>query len=170
MGTPRCPDHDQPLAAQTVSQMVDQVLALPEGSKLMLLAPVMRERKGEHLALIEELRAQGFVRARINGRIHDLDEAPALEKNKKHTIEVVVDRFKVRPDLQLRLAESFETALNLADGVALVAPMDDQPGEELTFSARFACPVCGHSISELEPRLFSFNNPAVPAAPATGSA
>jgi len=160
VGTPRCPDHDQPLAAQTVSQMVDQVLALPEGSKLMLLAPVMRERKGEHLALIEELRAQGFVRARINGRIHDLDEAPALEKNKKHTIEVVVDRFKVRPDLQLRLAESFETALNLADGVALVAPMDDQPGEELTFSARFACPVCGHSISELEPRLFSFNNPA----------
>lgn len=160
VGTPRCPDHDQPLAAQTVSQMVDQVLALPEGSKLMLLAPVMRERKGEHLALIEELRAQGFVRARINGRIHDLDEAPALEKNKKHTIEVVVDRFKVRPDLQLRLAESFETALNLADGVALVSPMDDQPGEELTFSARFACPVCGHSISELEPRLFSFNNPA----------
>ncbi len=160
VGTPRCPDHDQPLAAQTVSQMVDQVLALPEGSKLMLLAPVMRERKGEHLALIEELRAQGFVRARINGRIHDLDEAPALEKNKKHSIEVVVDRFKVRSDLQLRLAESFETALNLADGVALIAPMDDEPGDELTFSARFACPICGHSISELEPRLFSFNNPA----------
>jgi excinuclease ABC subunit A len=159
VGIPRCPDHDLPLAAQTVSQMVDQVLALPEGSKLMLLAPVMRERKGEHLALIEELRAQGFVRARINGRIHDLDEAPALEKNKKHTIEVVVDRFKVRQDLQQRLAESFETALNIADGVALVAPMDE-PGDEITFSARFACPVCGHSISELEPRLFSFNNPA----------
>ncbi len=160
VGEPRCPDHDLPLAAQTVSQMVDQVLAMPEGTKLMLLAPVMRERKGEHLALLDELRAQGFVRARINGRIHDLDEAPALEKNRKHTIEVVVDRFKVREDLQLRLAESFETCLNLADGIAIVAPMDGEEGEELTFSARFACPQCGHSISELEPRLFSFNNPA----------
>ena len=159
-GEPRCPDHDLPLAAQTVSQMVDQVLTLPEGSKLMLLAPVMRERKGEHLALLDELRAQGFVRARINGRIHDLDEAPALEKTRKHTIEVVVDRFKVREDLQLRLAESFETALNLADGIAIIAPMDGEDGEEITCSARFACPQCGHSISELEPRLFSFNNPA----------
>ncbi|NLY58885.1 MAG: excinuclease ABC subunit UvrA, partial [Gammaproteobacteria bacterium] len=159
-GEPRCPDHDLPLAAQTVSQMVDQVLALPEGSKLMLLAPVMRERKGEHLALLDELRAQGFVRARIDGRIHELDEAPALEKNRKHTIEVVVDRFKVREDLQLRLAESFETALQLADGIAIVAPMEGEEGEETTFSARFACPQCGHSISELEPRLFSFNNPA----------
>ena len=160
VGEPRCPDHDLPLAAQTVSQMVDQVLALPEGSQLMLLAPVMRERKGEHLALLDELRAQGFVRARINGRIHDLDEAPALEKTRKHTIEVVVDRFKVREDLQLRLAESFETTLNLADGIAIVAPMEGEEGEEVVFSARFACPACGHSISELEPRLFSFNNPA----------
>ena len=160
VGEPRCPDHDLPLAAQTVSQMVDQVLARPEGSKLMLLAPVMRERKGEHLALLDELRAQGFVRARINGRIHDLDEAPALEKTRKHTIEVVVDRFKVRDDLQLRLAESFETTLNLADGIAIVAPMEGEEGEEVVFSARFACPECGHSISELEPRLFSFNNPA----------
>ena len=160
VGEPRCPDHDLPLAAQTVSQMVDQVLARAEGSKLMLLAPVMRERKGEHLALLDELRAQGFVRARINGRIHDLDEAPALEKTRKHTIEVVVDRFKVREDLQLRLAESFETTLNLADGIAIVAPMEGEEGEEVVFSARFACPACGHSISELEPRLFSFNNPA----------
>ena len=159
-GEPRCPDHDLPLTAQTVSQMVDQVLSYPEGSKLMLLAPVIRERKGEHLALLDELRAQGFVRARINGRIHDLDEAPALEKNRKHTIEVVVDRFKVRDDLQLRLAESFETTLNLADGIAIVAPMEGETGEEVTFSALFACPACGHSISELEPRLFSFNNPA----------
>ncbi|QJD60150.1 excinuclease ABC subunit UvrA [Pseudomonas sp. gcc21] len=160
VGIPLCPDHGEPLAAQTISQMVDQVLAYPEGSKLMLLAPVMRDRKGEHLALIDELRAQGFVRARINGRIHDLDEAPVLEKNRKHTIEVVVDRFKVREDLQLRLAESFETALKLADGVAIVAPMEGEDGDEVTFSARFACPICGHSISELEPRLFSFNNPA----------
>ena len=159
-GEPRCPDHDLPLAAQTVSQMVDQVLAMPEGSKLMLLAPVLRERKGEHLALLDELRAQGFVRARIDGRIHELDEAPALEKNRKHTIEVVVDRFKVREDLQLRLAESFETTLHMADGIAIVAPMEGEEGEETTFSARFACPQCGHSISELEPRLFSFNNPA----------
>jgi excinuclease ABC subunit A len=160
VGTPMCPDHNLPLAAQTISQMVDQVLAMQEGSKLMLLAPVMRERKGEHLALIEELRAQGFVRARIDGRIHELDEAPALDKKRKHTIEVVVDRFKVRADLQQRLAESFETAISLADGIAIIAPMEGEDGEEVTFSARFACPECGHSISELEPRLFSFNNPA----------
>ncbi len=160
VGTPRCPDHDIPLEAQTVSQMVDQVLALPEGSKLMLLAPVIRERKGEHLAVFDELRAAGFVRARIDGRLYELDEAPKLEKAKKHTIEVVVDRFKVRGDLQQRLAESFETALKLADDIALVAPMEGEDGEELIFSARFACPVCGHSISELEPKLFSFNNPA----------
>ena len=159
-GTPRCPDHDVPLEAQTVSQMVDQVLALPEGRKLMLLAPVIRERKGEHLAVFDELRAQGFVRARVNGRIYEMDELPKLDKQKKHSIDVVVDRFKVRADLQQRLAESFETAINLADGIALVAPMDDEPGEEVIFSARFACPHCGHSISELEPKLFSFNNPA----------
>ncbi|SPY59494.1 excinuclease ABC subunit A [Pseudomonas aeruginosa] len=158
---PRCPDHDIPLEAQTVSQMVDQVLALPEGSKLMLLAPVIRERKGEHLAVFDEMRAQGFVRARVDGKLYELDEVPKLDKQKKHSIDVVVDRFKVRADLQQRLAESFETALSLADGIALVAPMDeDEDVEEIIFSARFACPVCGHSISELEPKLFSFNNPA----------
>ncbi|TRO39855.1 excinuclease ABC subunit UvrA [Pseudomonas sp. ALS1131] len=160
VGTPRCPDHDVPLEAQTVSQMVDQVLALPEGRKLMLLAPVVRERKGEHLSVFEELRAQGFVRARVNGKLYELDELPKLDKQKKHSIDVVVDRFKVREDLQQRLAESFETALGLADGIALIAPMDDEEGEEIIFSARFACPHCGHSISELEPKLFSFNNPA----------
>ncbi len=161
VGTPRCPDHDIPLEAQTVSQMVDQVLALPEGSKLMLLAPVIRERKGEHLAVFDEIRAQGFVRARVDGKLYELDEVPKLDKQKKHSIDVVVDRFKVRADLQQRLAESFETALSLADGIALVAPMDeDEDVEEIIFSARFACPVCGHSISELEPKLFSFNNPA----------
>ncbi len=160
VGIPRCPDHDIPLEAQTVSQMVDLVLAQPEGAKLMLLAPVIRERKGEHLSVFEELRAQGFVRARINGKLYELDEAPKLDKQKKHSIDVVVDRFKVRADLQQRLAESFETALKLADGIALVAPMDDEPGEEIIFSARFACPICGHAISELEPKLFSFNNPA----------
>lgn len=161
VGTPRCPDHDIPLEAQTVSQMVDQVLALPEGSKLMLLAPVIRERKGEHLAVFDEMRAQGFVRARVDGKLYELDEVPKLDKQKKHSIDVVVDRFKVRADLQQCLAESFETALSLADGIALVAPMDeDEDVEEIIFSARFACPVCGHSISELEPKLFSFNNPA----------
>jgi excinuclease ABC subunit A len=163
VGIPRCPDHDVPLEAQTVSQMVDLVMALPEGRKLMLLAPVIRERKGEHLSVFEELRAQGFVRARVNGKLYELDELPKLDKQKKHSIDVVVDRFKVREDLQQRLAESFETALNLADGIALVAPLDDEPGvagEEIIFSARFACPHCGHAISELEPKLFSFNNPA----------
>ncbi|MBG6664744.1 excinuclease ABC subunit UvrA [Pseudomonas aeruginosa] len=169
VGTPRCPDHDIPLEAQTVSQMVDQVLALPEGSKLMLLAPVIRERKGEHLAVFDEMRAQGFVRARVDGKLYELDEVPKLDKQKKHSIDVVVDRFKVRADLQQRLAESFETALSLADGIALVAPMDeDEDVEEIIFSARFACPVCGHSISELEPKLFSFNNPAGACPPCDG--
>lgn len=157
-GEPRCPEHDLPLAAQTVSQMVDQVLALEEGSKLMLLAPVIQGRKGEHLHTLHDLRKQGFVRARINGIVTDLDTAPELDKNKKHTIEAVVDRFKVRDDLQIRLAESFETALNLTDGIARIAFMDGDH-EDLIFSSRFACPVCGHSIQELEPRLFSFNNP-----------
>ncbi|MBH3432809.1 excinuclease ABC subunit UvrA [Pseudomonas citronellolis] len=167
VGIPRCPDHDIPLEAQTVSQMVDQVLALPEGRRLMLLAPVIRERKGEHLAVFDEMRAQGFVRARVDGKLYELDELPKLDKKQKHSIDVVVDRFKVRGDLQQRLAESFETAINLADGIALVAPLPDEDdkkqgeeGEEMIFSARFACPVCGHSISELEPKLFSFNNPA----------
>jgi len=162
-GEPRCPDHDLPLEAQTISQMVDQVLTLPEGTKIMLLAPVVRGRKGEHLHLFQQLRSQGFVRVRINGVITDLDDVPALEKNKKHTIEVVVDRFKVRPDVQQRLAESLETCTQVSDGLAIIAPMDDDDEhltEELIFSARFACPICGYNISELEPRIFSFNNPA----------
>ena len=158
-GEPRCPDHDLPLKAQTISQMVDQVLALPEGSKLMLLAPVVQDRKGEHLHTLNDLRAQGFVRARVDGTVVDLDDVPALDKNKKHRIDVVIDRFKVRGDLQQRLAESFETAINLTDGLATIDWMDDGAGEEIIFSARFACPKCGHSIQELEPRLFSFNNP-----------
>ncbi|MEH6518829.1 MAG: excinuclease ABC subunit UvrA [Halioglobus sp.] len=161
VGEPRCPEHDVNLAAQTVSQMVDMVLAMPEGSKLMLLAPVVRERKGEHLHVFEELRASGFVRARIDGIVTDLDDLPELDKKKKHRIEVVVDRFKVREDLGLRLAESFETALGLTDGLASISYMDtDSKEEDIMFSARFACPQCGHSIDELEPRLFSFNNPA----------
>tara|TARA_R110001592_G_scaffold215025_1_gene468166 strand:- start:16747 stop:19596 length:2850 start_codon:yes stop_codon:yes gene_type:complete len=159
VGEPRCPDHGLNLQAQTVSQMVDTVLALPEGSKLMLLAPVVRDRKGEHLHVFEELRAGGFVRARVNGIVVDLDDLPELDKKKKHRIDVVVDRFKVREDLGIRLAESFETALALTDGLASINYMDDD-GEDISFSARFACPECGHSIDELEPRLFSFNNPA----------
>ncbi len=158
-GEPRCPTHKKPLQAQTISQMVDQVLALPEGSKLMLLAPVVSERKGEHQKLLAELLSQGFIRARIDGEIFELDDTPDLELHKKHSIEAVVDRFKVRPDLELRLAESFETALRLSDGLARVAWMDEPDASELIFSANFACPECGHSIQELEPRLFSFNNP-----------
>nr|MDQ2694440.1 ABC-ATPase UvrA [Pseudomonadota bacterium] len=158
-GTPRCPDHGIELNAQTVSQMVDQVLARPEGTRLMLLAPVIQERKGEHLRLLEELRRQGFIRARIDGEVVELDAPPALDLRRRHTIEVVVDRFKVRPDLGLRLAESFETALRLANGVVRVAFMDQPEQAQLLFSAGFACPVCGYSLSGLEPRLFSFNNP-----------
>lgn len=159
-GVPHCPTHGAPLEAQTVSQMVDQVMALPEGSKLMLLAPLIRERKGEHLAVLDTLRAQGFVRARIDNVLYELDDVPALDKQKKHSIEVVIDRFKVRADMQQRLAESFETAINLTDGLALIASMDDDQATDMVFSARFACPHCGYSISELEPKLFSFNNPA----------
>jgi len=160
VGEPRCPTHDEPLDAQTVSQMVDQVLALPEDRRIMVLAPVVTERKGEHLHVFQELVANGFIRARIDGLIVDLDDPPKLDKKKKHSIEAVVDRLKVRPDAQQRLAESFETALELADGIAKVADMDDPKAPELVFSARFACPHCGYSISELEPRMFSFNNPA----------
>lgn len=160
VGEPRCPEHDTPLAAQTVSQMVDKVLALEEGSKLMLLSPVIRNRKGEHTKLLDNLAAQGFIRARIDGEVCDLSDPPELELQKKHTIEVVIDRFKVRDDMQLRLAESFETALGLSDGVAIIASMDDSLDEELVFSANFACSICGYSMAELEPRLFSFNNPA----------
>ena len=159
VGDPRCPTHGVTLKAQTVTQMVDAVLALPEGSKLMLLAPVVRDRKGEHLHVFEQMRAAGFIRVRVDGIVVDLDDVPTLDKKKKHRIDVVVDRFKVRDDLKLRLAESFETALELTDGVAAIAPMEGD-GEETLFSARYACPSCGHSIDELEPRLFSFNNPA----------
>ncbi|WP_444908651.1 excinuclease ABC subunit UvrA [Microbulbifer sp. TRSA005] len=159
VGEPRCPEHDEPLQAQTVSQMVDQVLTLSEGTKLMLLAPVVRDRKGEHQHVFEQLRRDGFVRARIDGVICDLDDTPKLDKRRKHTVEVVVDRFKVRDDLQLRLAESFETALNLTDGIASISFMDGDQEDRL-FSARHACPVCDYSLDELEPRLFSFNNPA----------
>ena len=159
VGDPRCPTHGVTLKAQTVTQMVDAVLAMPEGSKLMLLAPVVRDRKGEHLHIFEQMRAAGFIRVRVDGIVVDLDDVPTLDKKKKHRIDVVVDRFKVRDDLKLRLAESFETALELTDGVAAIAPMEGD-GEETLFSARYACPSCGHSIDELEPRLFSFNNPA----------
>jgi excinuclease ABC subunit A len=158
-GIPKCPQHDITLEAQTVSQMVDQVLGLPEGSRLMLLAPVVMERKGEHVQLLDSLRAQGFIRARINGEVYELDEPPKLDLRKKHSIEVVVDRFKVRDDLRLRLAESFETALRLAEGIATVAWMDQTRKKELLFSSSFACPHCGYALSELEPRLFSFNSP-----------
>ncbi|MBS0855550.1 MULTISPECIES: excinuclease ABC subunit UvrA [unclassified Tatumella] len=160
VGEPRCPDHGVPLAAQTVSQMVDQVLQQDEGSRLMLLAPVIKDRKGEHLKTLENLAAQGYIRARIDGEVCDLSDPPALELQKKHTIEVVVDRFKVRDDLATRLAESFETTLELSGGTAIVANMDDNTAPEMLFSANFACPVCGYSMRELEPRLFSFNNPA----------
>jgi len=160
VGEPRCPDHQLPLAAQTVSQMVDQVLEAQAEQRVMILAPVINERKGEHLHVFQELRSNGFVRARIDGLVVDLDATPDLDKNKKHTIEAVIDRVRVKPDIQQRLAESFETALNLSDGVALVQNMDDSRAQGLVFSARFACPTCGYSISELEPRMFSFNNPA----------
>ncbi len=159
-GIPRCPDHDTTLEAQTVSQMVDQVLALPEGTKLMLLAPVVDNRKGEHVQLMADLMAQGFIRARINGEVYELDQPPTLDLRKKHRIDAIVDRFKVKPDARQRLAESFETALRLADGVARIAWMDDNDQEELIFSDRFACKICGYSLIELEPRLFSFNNPS----------
>ena len=160
VGTPLCPDHAIPLEAQTISQMVDHVLNMPEGSKLMLLAPVVRNRKGEHLQLFDELRAQGFVRARVDGVVYDLDEVPPLELRRKHSIEVVVDRIKVRPDLKQRLAESFETAIVLTDGIAVVSPMDEESAlEDKLFSARYSCPYCDYSLQELEPRMFSFNNP-----------
>jgi excinuclease ABC subunit A len=159
VGEPRCPIHGEPLSAQTVSEMVDTVCALPEGTKLMLLAPVVRDRKGEHLHTLEHLKRDGFIRARINGLVVDLDDAPKLDKKKKHTIEVVVDRFKVRADLKLRLAESFETALSLAEGLVSISYMDGEAPDRL-FSSKHACPICDYSLSELEPRLFSFNNPA----------
>ena len=174
VGEPRCPDHDQPLDAQTVSQMVDQVMALPEGERIMVLAPVIRDRKGEHQHVFSELVAGGFIRARVDGIVTDLDHPPTLDKNKKHTIEAVVDRLRVREGAEQRLAESFETALQLGDDTALVSFMESAKNEasaaqdggesaeraDIAFSGRFACPECGYSISELEPRMFSFNNPA----------
>jgi len=160
VGTPRCPTHDLPLEASTISQMVDQILALPGEERLMLLAPVVSNRKGEHVQLFDSLQKQGFIRARVNGELYELDDPPKLELRKKHNIDVVVDRFKVRPDLKLRLAESLETALHLSDGIVKVDSIDaDSAFEEMRFSANFACPECGYSISELEPRLFSFNSP-----------
>ena len=158
VGVPYCPEHHQPMVAQTITQMVDDILALPEETKLMILAPVVRERKGEHLALMEQLTAQGFSKLRIDGVIYDTDELPTLNKNQKHTLEVVVDRFKVRNDLGNRIAESLEVALRLGSDLAILYFMDDERSQIL--SAKHSCPVCERAVSELEPRLFSFNNPA----------
>jgi excinuclease ABC subunit A len=170
-GTPQCPDHGITLEAQTVTQMTDQILALPAESKVMLLAPVIENRKGEHQALLGQYRSQGFIRARIDGEIHELDNTPKLDLRRKHTIEIIVDRFKVRPDQRLRVAESLETALNLSGGIARLAWMDDESADPITFSSKFACPECGYSIPEMEPRLFSFNNPvgACPSCDGLGS-
>ena len=162
VGTPFCPTHQLPLMAQTVSQMVDNILSLPEETKIMLLAPVVQERKGEHLQQLEGLRSQGYIRARIDGVLYELDDAPKLDLRKKHSIEVVIDRLKVKPDIQSRLADSLETALNLSQGLVYVHVLNDQgkATQELTFSSKYACPNCGYSLVELEPRLFSFNNPS----------
>ncbi|WP_086362151.1 excinuclease ABC subunit UvrA [Gilliamella apis] len=160
IGEPRCPNHNLPLAAQTVSQMVDSIMALPSENRYMLLAPVVTERKGEFVKLFEQLAASGYIRVRVDGDVYDLSDPPTLELQKKHTIEVVVDRFRIRDDLKLRLAESIETVLSITNGIVKVANLDDPKAEEHLFSANFACPICGYSISELEPRLFSFNNPA----------
>jgi excinuclease ABC subunit A len=159
VGTPRCPDHALPLEAQTISQMVDATLALDPDKRFMLLAPVVRERKGEHLQVFDQLRQQGFVRARVDGTLYDLDAVPALALRVKHTIEAVVDRFKPKADLKQRLAESFETALRLGEGLAIVAEIDDPAAKQTLYSSRYACPICDYSLSELEPRLFSFNSP-----------
>ena len=159
VGSPRCPDHGEALEAQTVSQMVDAALALDPARRYMLLAPVVRERKGEHVQVFDQLRAQGFVRARIDGVTHELDAVPSLALRQKHTIEAVIDRFRAKPDIKQRLAESFETALRLGDGIALLVDMDDESVPPTTFSSRFSCPVCDYALTELEPRLFSFNSP-----------
>src|SRR6202050_2130313 len=158
-GVPRCPDHGAELAAQTVSQMVDQVLKLPEGTAVVLLAPIVDARRGEHAAELKGLAAQGFVRVRIDGRLHELDALPKLDPKKKHSVEGVIDRLRIRADVGQRLAESFETALRVADGTARLGFLDDDKREELLFSSRHACPVCGYSVPPLEPKLFSFNNP-----------
>ncbi|OOG61522.1 excinuclease ABC subunit A [Rhodanobacter sp. B04] len=159
VGTPRCPDHGIPLEAQTVTQMVDATLALDPEKRFMLLAPVIRERKGEHVQVFDQLRAQGFVRARVDGTVFDLDAVPPLTLRQKHTIEVVIDRFRPRDDIKQRLAESFETALRLGDGLVIVVDMDDAKAPEQLLSSRYSCPVCDYSLPELEPRLFSFNSP-----------
>ena len=156
-GTPQCPEHHVSLEAQTISQMVDLLMAQPQEQRWMLLAPVINERKGEHAQLLDDLKAQGFIRARIDGTVYDLDDAPELDLKKKHTIEVVVDRFKIRDDLALRLAESFETALRIAGGIAIAVSLEDN--SEIVFSEHYACKHCGYSLTELEPRIFSFNNP-----------
>jgi excinuclease ABC subunit A len=159
VGTPRCPDHGIPLEAQTVSQMVDAVLALDADTRYMMLAPIVRERKGEHVQIFEQLRAQGFVRARVDGDVYELDAVPSLALRQKHTIEAVIDRFRPRADIKQRLAESFETALRLGEGIAIISNLDNQKTAEVTFSSRFSCPICDYSLPELEPRLFSFNSP-----------
>ena len=159
VGEPHCPDHGIKLEAQSVSQMVDHVLSLDGAGRVMLLAPMIKNRKGEHLHLFRELKSQGFVRARINGIVTELDDLPELDKNRQHTIEVVIDRFRIRDDIRVRLADSFETAVQISEGLAGISFMDVER-EEILFSARFACPLCQHSIAELEPRFFSFNNPA----------
>jgi excinuclease ABC subunit A len=159
VGTPRCPDHDEPLEAQTISQMVDTVLALDPTHRYMLLAPIIRERKGEHLQLFEQLRSQGLVRARVDGELYELDSVPKLALRTKHTIEAVIDRFRPRADIQQRLAESFETTLRMGEGIARVVDMDDPDAAELVLSSKFSCPVCDYALTELEPRLFSFNSP-----------
>ena len=161
VGEPHCPEHNIKLEAQTVSQMVDKVIALPTDTRIMVLAPIVRKRKGQHIHVFNELKTSGFIRARVNGLVCEIEYPPELEKNKKHSIDVVIDRLKIRPGLEQRLAESFETAIQLADGLAVVSMMEGNSGEkDLVFSSLFACRKCGHSSSELDPRLFSFNNPA----------
>ena len=160
VGEPFCPEHNLKLEAQTISQMVDKVMTLSIGTRIMVLAPIVRERKGEHLHVFDELKTSGFIRARVDGILCEIEYPPELEKNKKHSIDVVVDRLKVAKGIEQRLAESFETAVQMAEGIAVVSKIDDGNDEEMLFSALFACPKCGHSISELEPKLFSFNSPA----------
>jgi len=161
VGEPHCPDHGLKLQAQTVSQMVDQVMALPGDARIMILAPIIKDRKGEHLHVFSKLKTSGFIRARVDGLVCEIEYPPDLEKNKKHSIEVVVDRLKIKPEIEQRLAESFETSLQLSDGLAVVSYIDDgNANQDIVFSSLFACPKCGHSIAELEPKLFSFNNPA----------
>src|SRR6476469_5028307 len=159
VGIPRCPDHGFPLEAQTISQMVDQALALDPEQRYMLLAPVVRERKGEHAHVFDQLRAQGFVRVRVDGTLYEIDEVPKLSLRVKHTIEAVIDRFRPREDMKQRLAESFETAVKLGEGMAIVQSLDDEKSAPQLFSSKYSCPVCDYSLSELEPRLFSFNSP-----------